>query len=143
MEAFLFNKIGLRGHNLMKVLIVDDAAFMRMMLKNIMEKHDIKVAAEVANGVEAVESYKKLKPDFVTLDITMPEMDGIEALKEIRSFDPSAKVIICSAIGQQEMVIEAVKDGAKDFIIKPFQEDRVLDSVKRIFPEFETMAESN
>ncbi|WP_017187654.1 response regulator [Alkalibacillus haloalkaliphilus] len=112
-----------------KILIVDDAAFMRMMIKDILEKNDYVIVGEAENGQEAVEQYKELKPDLVTLDITMPEKNGIEALKEIMSEDSNAKVVMCSAMGQQAMVIDAIQAGAKDFIVKPFQADRVLEAI--------------
>jgi two-component system, chemotaxis family, chemotaxis protein CheY len=115
-----------------RVLIVDDAAFMRMMLKDILTKNGFQVVGEAPNGLKAVELYKAEKPDVVTLDITMPEMDGIQALKEIKTFDPNAKVIMCSAMGQQAMVMEAIKSGAKDFVVKPFQPERVLESLKKV-----------
>lgn len=115
-----------------KLLIVDDAAFMRMMIKDILTKNGYEVVAEAANGVEAVELYKSHQPDLVTMDITMPEMDGIEAVKQIKAVNPAAKVIMCSAMGQQSMVMDAIKAGANDFIVKPFQADRVLEAVKKI-----------
>lgn len=115
-----------------KVLIVDDAAFMRMMIKDILQKNGFEVIGEASNGIEAVNLYKKERPDVVTMDITMPDMDGIEAVKEIRAFDPSAKVIMCSAMGQQSMVMDAIKSGAKDFIVKPFQADRVLEAIRKV-----------
>ncbi|MEN3042454.1 MAG: chemotaxis protein CheY [Fervidobacterium sp.] len=115
-----------------KVLVVDDAAFMRMMLKDILTKAGHEVIGEAANGVEAVEKYKELKPDVVTMDITMPEMNGIDAIKEIKKFDPNATVIVCSAMGQQAMVIEAIQAGAKDFIVKPFQASRVVEAVQKV-----------
>ena len=115
-----------------KILIVDDAAFMRMMVKDILTKNGYEVVAEAANGVEAVELYKSHQPDLVTMDITMPEMDGIEAVKQIKAVNPAAKVIMCSAMGQQSMVMDAIKAGANDFIVKPFQADRVLEAVKKI-----------
>ena len=115
-----------------KVLIVDDAAFMRMMIKDILEKNGYEVVGEASNGLKAVELYKSEKPDVVTMDITMPDMDGIEAVKAIREFDPAAKIIMCSAMGQQTMVMDAIKSGAKDFIVKPFQSDRVLEAVKKV-----------
>lgn len=115
-----------------KILIVDDAAFMRMMIKDILEKNGFQVVGEANNGLKAVELYKKEKPDVVTMDITMPDMDGIEAVKEIKAFDPAAKIIMCSAMGQQTMVMDAIKAGAKDFIVKPFQPDRVLEAIKKI-----------
>ena len=115
-----------------KILIVDDAAFMRIMIKDILTKNGYEVVAEAANGVEAVELYKSHQPDLVTMDITMPEMDGIEAVKQIKAVNPAAKVIMCSAMGQQSMVMDAIKAGANDFIVKPFQADRVLEAVKKI-----------
>ncbi|WP_096198903.1 response regulator [Bacillus sp. FJAT-45350] len=114
------------------VLIVDDAAFMRMMIKDILSKNNYEIAGEAANGLEAVEKFKETKPDLVTMDITMPEKDGIEALKEIKQLDPNAKVIMCSAMGQQSMVIDAIQSGAKDFIVKPFQADRVLEAIQKV-----------
>jgi two-component system chemotaxis response regulator CheY len=114
-----------------KVLIVDDAAFMRMMIKEILTKNGYSVVGEASDGVQAVEKYKELGPDLVTMDITMPEMDGITALKEIKKFDPNARVIMCSAMGQQAMVIDAIQAGAKDFIVKPFQADRVIEAIKK------------
>ncbi|MFT5875475.1 MAG: two-component system chemotaxis response regulator CheY, partial [Clostridium sp.] len=110
-----------------RVLIVDDAAFMRMMIKDILEKNGFEVVGEANNGIKAVELYKAEKPDVVTMDITMPDMDGIEAVKEIKAFDPAAKIIMCSAMGQQSMVMDAIRAGARDFIVKPFQADRVLE----------------
>ncbi len=114
------------------VLVVDDASFMRMMLKDILAKNGYSVVGEAANGNEAVMRYKELKPDIVTLDITMPEKDGIQALKEIKASDPNAQCVMCSAMGQQAMVIEAIQAGAKDFIVKPFQADRVVDALNKI-----------
>lgn len=109
-----------------KVLVVDDAMFMRAMLKDILTKGGYEVVGEASNGNEAVSMYKELQPDIVTLDITMPVMTGLDALKAIREFDPDAKCIMCSAMGQQNMVIEAIQNGAKDFIVKPFQSERVM-----------------
>jgi two-component system chemotaxis response regulator CheY len=114
-----------------KILIVDDAAFMRMMIKDILSKNGFEVVGEANDGAQAVVKYKELSPDLVTMDITMPEMDGITALKEIKKFDPNAKVIMCSAMGQQAMVIDAIQAGAKDFIVKPFQADRVIEAIKK------------
>ncbi|HAL32145.1 MAG TPA: two-component system response regulator [Lachnospiraceae bacterium] len=114
------------------ILICDDAAFMRMMIKDILSKNGYNVAGEAENGAKAVEKYNELKPDLVLMDITMPEMDGIEALKAIKGADPAALVIMCSAMGQQAMVIEAIQAGAKDFIVKPFQAERVLEAVKKV-----------
>lgn len=114
------------------ILIVDDAAFMRMMIKDILTKNGYDVVGEAENGVKAVEKYKELKPDLVLMDITMPEMDGIEAVKTIKAADASAKVIMCSAMGQQAMVIESIQAGAKDFIVKPFQAERVIEAVRKV-----------
>jgi len=114
-----------------KVLIVDDAAFMRMMIKEILTKNGYSVVGEASDGAQAVEKYKELGPDLVTMDITMPEMDGITALKEIKKIDPNARIIMCSAMGQQAMVIDAIQAGAKDFIVKPFQADRVIEAIKK------------
>ena len=114
-----------------RILLVDDAVFMRMKLKDILEKNGYEVVAEAQNGLEAIEKYKSEKPDLVTMDITMPEMDGVTALKKIKEFDPSAKVIMCSAMGQQSMVMDAIQAGAVDFIVKPFDNERVLESIKK------------
>ncbi len=114
-----------------RVLIVDDAAFMRMMIKDILTKNGFEVVGEAPDGNQAVEKYKELQPDIVTLDITMPEKDGITALKEIKSYDPNATVIMCSAMGQQAMVIDAIQAGARDFIVKPFQADRVIEAINK------------
>ena len=114
------------------ILICDDAAFMRMMIKDILTKNGYNVAGEAENGAKAVEKYAELKPDLVLMDITMPEMDGIDALKKIKASDPSASVIMCSAMGQQAMVIESIQSGAKDFIVKPFQADRVIEAVQKV-----------
>lgn len=114
------------------ILVVDDAAFMRMMLKDILTKGGYNVVGEAENGQIAVQKFGELNPDLVTMDITMPEMDGIQALKEIRAKNSGAAVIMCSAMGQQAMVIEAIQAGAKDFIVKPFQADRVVEAVKKV-----------
>lgn len=114
-----------------RILIVDDAAFMRMMIRDILTKNGFEVVGEAQDGAQAVEKYKELHPDLVTMDITMPEMDGIAALKEIRKMDSNAKIIMCSAMGQQAMVIDAIQAGAKDFIVKPFQADRVIEAIKK------------
>ncbi|WP_020615275.1 response regulator [Paenibacillus daejeonensis] len=114
-----------------RILIVDDAAFMRMMIRDILSKNGYEVVGEAQDGAQAVEKYKELKPDLITMDITMPEMDGISALKEIKKMDGNAKVIMCSAMGQQAMVIDAIQAGAKDFIVKPFQADRVIEAIKK------------
>ena len=114
------------------ILICDDAAFMRMMIKDILTKNGYEIAGEAENGQKAVEKYNETKPDLVLMDITMPEMDGIQALKKIKEGDPNANIIMCSAMGQQAMVIEAIQSGAKDFIVKPFQAERVLEAVKKV-----------
>ena len=114
------------------ILICDDAAFMRMMIKDILTKNGYNIAGEAENGQKAVEKYAELKPDLVLMDITMPEMDAIEALKIIKAADPSASVILCSAMGQQAIVIESIQSGAKDFIVKPFQADRVIEAVQKV-----------
>ena len=115
-----------------KIMICDDAAFMRMMIKDILTKNGYEIAAEAENGAVAVEKYSEAKPDLVLMDITMPDMDGIQALKKIKEIDPAANIIKCSAMGQQAMVIEAIQSGAKDFIVKPFQAERVLEAVKKV-----------
>ncbi len=113
------------------VMIVDDAAFMRMMLKDILSKNGFTVIGEAENGAVAVEKYMELQPDLTIMDITMPEMDGLQAVKEIRKRDSKARVIMCSAMGQQSMVIEAIQSGAKDFVVKPFQAERVVEAVTK------------
>jgi two-component system chemotaxis response regulator CheY len=112
-----------------RVLVVDDAAFMRKVLTDALAKGGHDVVGEAANGAEAVVRYQELRPDVTTLDITMPEKDGLAALKEILAADPTAKVIMCSALGQESKVLESIKSGAKDFVVKPFQADRVLEAV--------------
>ena len=113
------------------ILIVDDAAFMRMMIKDILSKNGYNVVGEAENGQKAVEKYNELRPDLVIMDITMPEMDGIEAVKTIKKLDGHASIIMCSAMGQQAMVIESIQAGAKDFIVKPFQAERVIEAVSK------------
>lgn len=117
---------------LARILIVDDAKFMRMTLSNILKKANHEVVGEAENGKDAVQMYRELKPDLVTMDITMPEMSGIDAVKTIKSEFPAARIIMCSAMGQQKMVVEAIEMGAKDFLIKPFDEPRVLDAIDRV-----------
>lgn len=114
------------------ILITDDAMFMRMLLGGTLKKLGHTIVAEASNGLEAVEMYKRHKPDLVTMDITMPEIDGIEALKRIMEVDPNAKVIMVSAMGQQVMVLDAIKAGAKDFLVKPFDETRVSEAINKI-----------
>ena len=115
-----------------KILLVDDAAFMRKMLKDALSKNGYTDLYEAVDGADAVEKYDELKPDLVIMDITMPNMDGLEALKTIRGKDGNANVVMCSAMGQESMVIDAVRSGAKDFIVKPFKADRVLKTVTSI-----------
>jgi two-component system chemotaxis response regulator CheY len=115
-----------------RVLITDDALFMRVTLKNILEKGGYEVAGEASNGRESVEMYQQVKPDLVTMDITMPELDGISACREIKKSDPNANIIMCTAMGQKQMVLEAVAAGAKDFIVKPFQPDKVIEALQKI-----------
>ncbi len=113
------------------ILITDDTAFMRMTLKNILTKNGFDIAGEAADGNEAIEMYKSTRPDLVTMDITMPNLDGITAIKEIMKVDPSARIIVCSAMGQKALVIDALNAGARDFVVKPFQPDRIVDAVKK------------
>lgn len=115
-----------------KVMVCDDAAFMRMMIKDILVKNGYEIAAEAEDGLKAVERYQETKPDLVLMDITMPEVDGIEAVRRIKEVAPDAKIIMCSAMGQQAMVIEAIQAGAKDFIVKPFKAERVLEAVRNV-----------
>ena len=112
-----------------RVLVVDDAVFMRKVVSDALNKGGHEVIGEAANGQEAVDRFQELKPEVMTLDITMPEKDGLAALKEIIALDPAARVVMCSALGQESKVLEAVKSGAKDFVVKPFQPDRVIDAV--------------
>jgi two-component system chemotaxis response regulator CheY len=112
-----------------RVLVVDDAAFMRKVVSDALNGGGHEVIGEASNGAEAVIRYQELKPELMTLDITMPEMDGLTALKEIIAIDPSARIIMCSALGQESKVLEAIKAGAKDFVVKPFKAERVLDAV--------------
>ena len=112
-----------------RVLVVDDAAFMRKMVSDALSKGGHEVVGEAGNGNEAIAQYQALKPEVMTLDITMPEKDGLAALKEIIALDPAARVIMCSALGQESKVLESIKAGAKDFVVKPFQPDRVIEAV--------------
>ncbi|MBT2691067.1 response regulator [Bacillus sp. ISL-47] len=115
-----------------RILIVDDAKFMRVTLGSILKKADHEIVGEGENGREAVELYGNLEPDLVMMDITMPEMSGLDAMKEIKKDYPNVKVIMCSAMGQQKVVVESIEAGAKDFIVKPFEEGRVLEAVNRV-----------
>jgi two-component system chemotaxis response regulator CheY len=114
-----------------RVLVVDDAAFMRKMVGDALSNGGHEVVGEATNGVEALDRFQSLRPDVTTLDITMPEKDGLSALKDILAFDPAAKVVMCSALGQEAKVLEAIKSGAKDFVVKPFNADRVLEAVTK------------
>lgn len=115
-----------------RLLVVDDAAFMRMTLQKMFEGHGHKVVAEASNGMEAVQKYVDSKPDVVFMDISMPDMNGIEALKRIKAVDPKAKVVICSAMGQQAMLADAIQYGAMDFVVKPFQEERLIAALNKV-----------
>jgi len=117
---------------LISVLVVDDAAFMRLAIKNVLTKHGFTVIADAKNGQEGVDKYKEFKPDVVTMDITMPDMTGIEALKLIREFDPGAKVVMISAMGQESMVKEAILSGAKSFIVKPYKEEHITQTLLKV-----------
>lgn len=116
-----------------RILITDDAAFMRMQLKNIFESLGHEVVGEAENGQVAIDLYDQLKPDLVTMDITMPEMNGVEAVRGIKKNHPNATIVMCSAMGQQQMVLEAIQAGAKDFIVKPFDQERIKQAIAKIF----------
>lgn len=115
-----------------RVLITDDAAFMRMQLKNIFESLGHEIVGEAENGQVAIDLYNELKPELVTMDITMPELNGVEAVKEIKKNHPDATIVMCSAMGQQQMVLEAIQAGAKDFIVKPFDQERIKQAIEKI-----------
>lgn len=115
-----------------KILLVDDASFMRMMIKDALMKNGFSDLYEAADGAEAVTKYTEVNPDLVIMDITMPNMDGLAALKAIKQIDPKANVVMCSAMGQEAMVIEAIKSGAKDFIVKPFKPERIMKTVTSV-----------
>lgn len=115
-----------------KVLIVDDAAFMRMMLKNILGANGHEIVGEAADGVQSLEKYAQLKPDLVTMDIVMPQLDGIEATREIVTSHPEARIVMCTAVGQQAKVLEAMKAGAKGYIVKPFQAPKVVEEINKV-----------
>lgn len=115
-----------------RILICDDAKFMRQMLKDILEKMGNSVVGEAEDGIDVLEKYKKLKPDIVFMDITMPRKDGIEAVKDIKEVDPDANIIMCSAMGQQGMVVESLKAGARDFVVKPFAVERLAEAVAKV-----------
>lgn len=113
------------------ILLADDIAFIKLVQKEVLEKAGYEIVAEAADGVEAIEKYQKFKPDVVIMDITMPKMDGINAIKAILKIDPNARIIVCSALGQQQLIVEAIKAGAKDFIIKPFDPQRLLQGIQK------------
>ncbi|WAA10864.1 response regulator [Fervidibacillus albus] len=119
-----------------KILVADDSQFMRTTLTNVIRKLNHEVAAEAKTGKEAVQLYRKHRPDLVFMDITMPDMNGIEAVKLIKKDDPDASIIICSAMGQQKIVVEAIEAGAKDFIVKPFEEVRIVETIERHTMEY-------
>jgi two-component system, chemotaxis family, chemotaxis protein CheY len=114
------------------VLVCDDAIFMRTMISDILQQSGFEIVGEAETGVEAVAQYRKLRPDLVTMDIVMPDMGGIDAVREITKIDPNARILMCSAMGQQALVVEAIQAGAKDFVVKPFQPSRVLEAVQRV-----------
>jgi two-component system, chemotaxis family, chemotaxis protein CheY len=115
-----------------RVLIVDDLSFIKLLIRDTLEKTGFDVVGEASNGLEAIELYKKLHPDVVLMDITMPRMDGIQALQEIIKVDKNAKVIMCSALGQQKLIIQSIQYGAKDFIVKPFKQERIVGAIKKV-----------
>ncbi|MGP4107081.1 response regulator [Virgibacillus sp. L01] len=123
-----------------RILLVDDAKFMRATLETIVKQDRHEVIGEAENGEEAIKLYKEMKPDLVTMDITMPVMNGIDAIKEIMKDHPEAKIVVCSAMGQQKVVVEAIEIGAKDFVVKPFDENRVLDTINRVLYNFEQIS---
>lgn len=118
-----------------RVLVVDDAVFMRLSIKQILEKHGHTVASEAGDGITAIQMFATTKPDVTILDITMPEMSGLEALRQIKAMDPKAKVVICSALGQQEQLARAIQLGAKDFIVKPFEPDRMIAAIDKVLSD--------
>jgi len=129
--------------NTMKVMVVDDTAFMRMMMRNILEDLGHEVVGEASNGVQAVQMYQQLRPHLVTMDITMPEMDGVSAVKKIKQMDPGAKIIMCSAMGQRDMVLDALFNGASDFVVKPIQKDRMIEAINKLGARNKSVAAIN
>ena len=115
-----------------RVLLVDDTTFMRRMLRDILVRAGFEVSAEASNGRQAVEAYRQARPDLVIMDITMPEMDGVAAVREIAGADPAARIVMCSALGQQELIVEALEAGARDFVVKPFVPEKVLEAVRKV-----------
>jgi len=120
------------GDGMKRILVVDDAIFMRNSLKMMLERHDYEVVGMAGNGIEAIAMYKSLNPDLVTMDITMPEMDGLEALQKIREIDKNAKIVMITAVGKEDTVREAIIKGAANFIVKPFQEDKVIAVISKV-----------
>ena len=118
-----------------RILLADDLSFMRMVQKEILSENGYQIVGEAANGLEAVKLYQELRPDVVVLDITMPDMNGLEAMRRILAFDAKARIIICSAIGQQNLIVEAIKAGIKDFIVKPFKPERLLTAIAKVLKE--------
>ncbi|MCF6155616.1 MAG: response regulator [Candidatus Brocadia sp.] len=118
-----------------KILVVDDAKVIRMIIRQVLTRHGFEIAGEAGNGREALEKYKELRPDAVTMDIVMPEVDGIQGLKEIIAFDKQAKVVMISAIDQQDALMESIRHGAADYVVKPFEDDRMVASLRNIFGE--------
>jgi len=118
-----------------KILVVDDAKVIRMIIRQILTRHGFEIAGEAGNGREALEKYKELRPDAVTMDIVMPEVDGLQGLKEILAFDKQAKVVMISAIDQRDALMESIRYGAVDYVVKPFEDDRMVASLRNIFGE--------
>lgn len=116
-----------------KIMVVDDTAFMRTVMRTIVEELGHEVVAEAENGAEAVSMYHFVRPDLITMDITMPEMDGVSALRKIKTMDADAKVVMCSAMGQRDMVLDAIRSGASDFVVKPIQKERVSEAIRKTF----------
>ena len=114
-----------------RILLADDLSFMRMIQKEILTEKGYEVVGEASDGLEAIEKYTELKPDIVVLDITMPNMNGLEAMKKILKIDPKAKIIVCSALGQQKLIVEAIQSGVKDFIVKPFKPERMFSAIEK------------
>jgi two-component system, chemotaxis family, chemotaxis protein CheY len=120
-----------------RILVADDASFMRQMIREIVESEGFEVCGEASDGVEAVDEFKRLQPDVVTMDIVMPRKSGIDAVRGIMAIDPSARVVMCSALGQETLVTEAIQAGAKDFIVKPFKPDAVIETLKKVLEKVE------
>jgi two-component system chemotaxis response regulator CheY len=135
LQLFTYSIKQFSGVNMSKVLIVDDTAFMRKLLKSILFGAGFDIAGEAENGKQAIEQYKSLKPDIVTMDVVMPEMTGIDALKQIKSIDKDAKIVMCTAVGQEKIVKTAIKLGARGYIIKPFQAPKVIEEIKKVIGE--------